>query len=341
MLSRRWIPSVAAAALLHTALFVAAGRVRAPQVRVEAPASPAAPDEVALDLSDLLEPLREAAPEPKADEGSPAPRREASRGAKVAARESTAPKDTGGEAPPGEISPSPAPASSDEGWTFNPSQPVNVTAPGFVARSVADIASGPDSRPPPPSAGRLAEALDARDVELGMGRGGPVLSALELATRDSNVPEGWAMFDVAIDRSGRVSVALSNVSSDQSSWAKVASVAAASVDTAHMRIPPGANGWRVVVKVEARVQYPDGRRPKDLGTKFEATPGKLSSTSMVVEKTPGFTIATQGKVCGAGISVHPLEVLMPITIGGGCDPENAGMPAVRIVSGHIVSEGRL
>ena len=332
MISRRWIPSAAVAALVHAALFVASGRIRAPQEA--SPPIAEARDEVTIDLAEV----------PRAPVASTSVERSigpagapwgGERGVSAKAAPVAAPDLEGGEPPASE--PQVAPAPSDEGWSFNPMQAPDVTSPAFVARSVADIVRDPGARPTPPSAGRLAEALDQRDVELGIGRGGPVLTALEVATRSSDVPEGWALFDVAIDTAGRMSVAVGDVSGDHAAWTKVASTAAASFDPARMRVPPGSRGWRVVVRVDAKVQYPDGRKPKDLGTHFEATPGKLSSTSMVMEKTPGFSVATQGKVCGIGLSMH-LPVPM---IAGGCDPENAGMPAVRIVSGHIVSEGRL
>ena len=329
---RRWIPSAALAALAHVALFAAAGRIRSPSVSVDAVL--AEREEVAFELTESAEPEAREVPASKPAE-APAAGRPGGRGAKVAGRgavpsidESTA------EQAPAE----PAPAASDEGWSFNPTRPADVTAPAFVAQSVRSIASEEAARQPPPSAGRLAEALDRRDAELGIGRGGPVLMALENASRGMDVPvEGWATFDVAIDTSGRVSVALGNVSGEQAAWARVASTAAAAVDPSRVRIPPGTRGWHVVVRVDAKVQFPDGRRPKDLGAHFEATRGKLSSTSMVLEKAPGFTISYQGKVCGVGLSVS----LPYPTIGGGCNPEDAGMPAVRMVSGHIVSEGRL
>jgi hypothetical protein len=340
--SRRWIPSAALAALAHVAVFAAAGRIRPPAV----PAFTAPPerDEVALDLGEGKEAQEPQAPEVPAAKPSeiPAGSRPAGRGAKVAARAAVPSTEPGPVGEPGTAEPAPAPAASDDGWTFNPSRPADMASPFLVAQSARGIASEEAAQRPPPSAGRLAEALDQRDAELGIGRGGPVLTALENASRGMDVPaEGWATFDVAIDTSGRVSVALGSVSGEHAAWSRVASTAAAAVDPSRVRIPPGARGWHVVVRVDAKVQFPDGRRPRDLGARFEATPGKLSSTSMVVEKTPSFTISYQGKVCGVGLHVDPLMVLMPVTIGGGCNPEDAGMPAVRMVSGHIVSEGRL
>jgi hypothetical protein len=205
-----------------------------------------------------------------------------------------------------------------------------------VAHAVGDIARE-DIEKRAPSAGGLAEALDARDVEMGLGRGGPVLSALEVASHGMDVPlEGSALFDVAIDPSGHVSVALTDVAKDRAAWAQVGAAAVAAVDTKRLHLPPG-RGWHVTVRIDADLRFPSGLKPSATGTRFEATSGKLSETSMVVEKTPGFTISTRGKVCGVALSVS----LPRPSISGGCDFENAGMPAVRIVSGRIVSEGRL
>jgi hypothetical protein len=256
------------------------------------------------------------------------------------AREATSPGEATREPSPGETGePVPASSSGDEGWSFAPTKPVDVTSTKVVAQSARDVVNeGTDRLGAGTAVGGLSKGLDDRDVDLGLGRGGPVLSALEAASRGMDVPvEGAATFDVAIDISGHVSVALSDVSSQYAAWSRVASAAGAAVDAKRVRIPPGARGWHIVVRIDAKVQYPNGLKPKQLGNHFEATPGEIDKDSLVMKKIPGFTISHVGKVCGVGLSV---TILGPSIIGG-CDPSNIGMPAGRIVSGHIVSEGRL
>jgi hypothetical protein len=52
---------------------------------------------------------------------------------------------------------------------------------------------------------------------------------------------------------------------------------------------------------------------------------------------PTPTLSVSGKVCSASLSLSPTGV----GVSGACSVENAGNPARRIVSGHIVSEGNL
>lgn len=343
---RHWAAPAALAFLGHAGLFEVMGHLRQPPAPV-APQERLQPAEIALDVE----------PEPSArgDESAaapitPAPPSQATQrrsvgppGAALAMRE------TGETGSPGEAShapgtgetgePAPAGSAADEGWSFSPTKPVDVTSTKVIAQSVRDIGKeDADEAGAGAAVGGLSDGLDRRDVDLGLGRGGPVLSALETVSQGMDVPvEGAATFDVAIDTSGHVSVALSDVSNDYAAWSRVASAAGAAVDAKRVRIPPGARGWHVVVRVEAKVQYPNGLKPKQLGTHFEATPGEIDKNSIVMKKIPGFTISTRGKVCGVGLSV---TILGP-SIAGGCDPENIGMPAGRVVSGHIVSEGRL
>jgi hypothetical protein len=216
-----------------------------------------------------------------------------------------------------------------------------------VARATRGIGTAEVTPQGPSTSGGVVEGLDARDAALGLGRGGPVISALENAVAGSDAPfEGAATFDVGIDTSGHVSVALLESSVASPGWARVAAAARAAIDPSRVRIPPGARGWHVVARVEAKVQYPNGADPKKMGTHVEASPGKLvedkarphaHAPPIVLEKVPGVTLAHAGKVCTVRITLG----LTPVPISGGCDPSNIGMNPLRVVHGHIVSEGRL
>jgi hypothetical protein len=236
-------------------------------------------------------------------------------------------------------------------WTFDPRAPFDPMARDALAgaaRGVVAAGATPGREGIPAGAttsGGVAEGLDARDAALGLGRGGPVISALERAAAASDAPfEGSATFDVGIDTSGHVSVALLDSSSSDSGWARMAAAARAAIDPSRVRIPPGARGWRVVARVEAKVQYPNGVDPKKLGNSVEASPGRLvedknrpdaHAPPIVFEKVPGVTLAHRGKVCSASVTLG----LVP-GISGGCDPANIGMNPLRVVRGHVVSEGR-
>jgi hypothetical protein len=123
-----------------------------------------------------------------------------------------------------------------------------------------------------------------------------------------------------------VTVDLANVSSDYPGWARVAEDIKRMVVAKNVRIPSGSKGIRIAIRVEAKDQFPDGREPKSIGGKVD-----------VSKKIPGVTVGYSGKVCSGGLHVG----LDGVGLGGGCSPENAGVPAVRIVSARIVDESRL
>jgi hypothetical protein len=333
--SRRWASFGAVAAVVHVGIFVALGRLRPPAAPTGAPG----PDDTVVAAIDLVPevaaghaPLEETAVVATAH-GAVLPRERVSREA------SSAPPGGVGEAP----AVAPTASARDDGWTFTPTKPVDVTDPAFVARAVRGVGVAPDApEGASRSAGGLGEALEAHDVEMGLGSGGPVLSALEAAARDTDAPvEGWALFDVAVDTSGRVSVVLDDVSSGQPAWARVGAAAGHVVDPKRVRIPPGARGWHVVVRVEAKIQYPDGTKPKDLGGHVETSAGELSGKNPYPERLPGARLVARGKVCSVALDLS-LDVLRGLPLlSGGCSPENAGALPLRIVSGRIMSEGRL
>jgi hypothetical protein len=243
-----------------------------------------------------------------------------------------------------EVAPGPPPnASGDtpsEPWTLGGSALPDVTSSSFVARATQGIGTEGLARRGPSTSGGLVEGLDARDVSVGMGRGRPVISALEAAVASAEAPfEGAATFDVGIDTSGHVSVALLDASVASPGWSRVAAATRAALDPSRLRIPPGAGGWHVVARVEAKVQYPNGLDPKKLGTAVGASPGEAHVTKdgLVLEKVPGVTLAHSGKVCSVRITLG----LTLVPIAGGCDPSNIGLHTLRVVHAHVLSEGRL
>jgi hypothetical protein len=247
---------------------------------------------------------------------------------------------------PEEMSPEPpaqAPepaSSSDSEWTFDPTVGTNPASSAVIARAVQpQIREFGEHLGGGSTVGGLSQALTARDVELGLGQGGQVLSAFEARARTMDIAvQGWAVFDVGIDSSGRVSVAVTDASTARDAWERLARTAVADVDVKRIRIPRGARGWRIAVRIEAKEQYPDGGRPKDMGVHTKTTQLKESKTSMVVESLPGVELAARGKVCSVGVS---LQLPFPPMIAGGCNPENAGVREIRVVSGRIVDEGPL
>ena len=142
--------------------------------------------------------------------------------------------------------------------------------------------TAPDTPGHPPTAsttGGVAEALAAHDVELGLGRGGPILSAAESAARSGDAPlEGSATFDVAVHADGGVVARLLTSEGSADAWSRVASALGRSVDPRHVRLPPGGRGWHAVVRVEARVKLVDGRDVRSLhGPRVSVAHGVLAN----------------------------------------------------------------
>lgn len=112
------------------------------------------------------------------------------------------------------------------------------------------------------SAGGLTAGLDAHDRALGLGRGGPVaVEARRVAiTRGPEV--GRATLVVQTDASGEVqSITLGAVWPSVPDWQRVIAALHAALRAKHLRVPPGARGLRITVRVEARQQLPSGSSP--------------------------------------------------------------------------------
>ncbi len=187
--------------------------------------------------------------------------------------------------------------------------------------------------------GGVAEALDAHDVELGLGRGGLVRSMVEAAVEDSSVM-GRGTFQVRIDSRGNVSVGLEGASSDAQGWGRLAEAIRKSVvgHKGELRFAPGSDGMSVTVAADAREQFPDGRDPKSLGNKIVAVPGAIKETEGKIDITlPAANFVHTGKVCTVALHVG----LDGPGVVGGCSPENIGSVARRVVAARVVSESRL
>ena len=143
------------------------------------------------------------------------------------------------------------------------------------------------------SAGGLGQALEARDQERGLGRGGVVATLARSAALGAGPQEGEATFLVMADRDGRVtSVSLSE---DRGGWSAVTRALERSLAGKRLRVPPGANGLSVAVRVQAKVQLPSGSSPKrpvrgaGAGAEFDvadigATPTRVVSARVTSER---------------------------------------------------------
>lgn len=358
--------SVAIACIMHMMVFALLPRPPSRRPATDAALAPARLDELAV--------IEVQSPEALADDEAAAatPRVEAA-GARSAARASSSgalamartakatesaaveprtPSDTG------EVGRAQRRAQSADGaWSFSATADHTVQRDilGSTARALAPLAAGeraaserapapPEGRDRPrPSPGGLVEALDAHDRELGLGRGGPVLSAIEEAVRipGETPPEGSADYEVIVRRSGHVAASVLVASSERASWEGLLREIERQVMERRVSLPSSASGMRFVVHVDAVVQWPDGKRPAKTGTRGVATTGEVGASEahagLSFTRVPMLGVYHSGKVCSAGVALAPGMLVL----GGACSPENAGQVAARIVHGRIVRESRL
>jgi hypothetical protein len=177
-------------------------------------------------------------------------------------------------------------------WSFSPvvspvARPIDTThafTPDLAPHESG--AADPSAPARASTTGGLAEGLAALDVAAGLGRGGSVLTAAEAAARSPEAPlRGEATFDVVVRPDGEVDARLASASADTDGWREVAGVLQRTVDGHRVRVPPGARGWHVVVQVDAKVVFADGRDTRSVhGLRGGVTPSVLSNA---IEGKPG------------------------------------------------------
>lgn len=244
-------------------------------------------------------------------------------GSRAAAAGST-PEPTGQGTSTGEPTSAPeAPAPVGSAWRFSPTMP-NIH-PGSVELLAANGGRAEAEAPRAASTtGGLIETLDAADVERGLGRGGPVRTAIDLVARSADGPvRGAATFSVTIFSDGKIDV---QVASNHTDWARIIPAIREAVRNAQVRLPPNSRGLNVVVAVDAKVKYPDGYEPPPEKTTVTA------DTALAVDK-PLLDLKVRGRRCSAGLAV----AAGGLSVGADC----AVGQAARIVSTRIVSEERL
>lgn len=179
------------------------------------------------------------------------------------------------------------------------SSPAQLGLDRSLAWMWVDPTKQPSGRPRPASStGGLQEALDAHDRRIGLGFGGPVVSAVHAAASSlHNAPQtGTATFEAIIDRHGRAqSVVIVSANGDMAGWQNVAQHVLRILRGGAVRIPPGARGLAVTLRVVARYQLPSGAppgaaiRPHGAGAEFDlsdigATPARNIGVQVLSER---------------------------------------------------------
>ncbi|HNS97062.1 MAG TPA: hypothetical protein PKL73_08950 [Polyangiaceae bacterium] len=136
-----------------------------------------------------------------------------------------------------------------------------------LRRDLTHLWTQPEHGPPKASGsgsttGGLQEALDAHDQKIGLGFGGPILSAFHAVASSEIAPRsGAATFEAIIDASGRVAeVLVLSGDNDLRAWTALARAVHASLRSRVLRAPR-KKGVAVVVDVRIEHRLPSGALP--------------------------------------------------------------------------------
>jgi hypothetical protein len=160
----------------------------------------------------------------------------------------------------------------------------------------------------------VVEALHAHDVALGLGSGGPVLGVAEDATSASRAPvNGFAILIATFGPTGVVAdVRVVDANGDRTAWDDVASQIAEAMRSKHVRVPRGAKGVEVTVRIDSRWENHDGSDPDPYKVCIAGLPCKASPNRRVI-------------------------MVSPALISGPIDPTSAAPPQ-RVIHARVVSE---
>jgi hypothetical protein len=223
---------------------------------------------------------------------------------------------------------------------------------------------------PPPAAPRVAsttgglrEALEARDLELGLGPAGTVLTAAREAAYADVAPQiGTALFSAVILRSGEITVALESCNRDAADWTRVADVLRGAIRRKPPRIAGGRSGVALTIEIKAEQRWPNGTSVEGEAPHVAVDLPELTATDQARDalaernplsvaepprpsgvplkldvKLPGIFVKGRGKICSYAAGITPFG----FGASGGCDPSNVGARAMRVVATRIVSQSAI
>jgi hypothetical protein len=190
----------------------------------------------------------------------------------------------------------------------------------------------------------MREEIVASDVAAGRGRSGPLVAALRDAVYHvAPRANGSAVFAGTVDGAG-VIVALEpvSVSSGFGDWQRVANRAVAALSRRRLRIPAGASGLRVRVKVTSQTKLPSGHDPglaiSALRIPLKKGEGKNSTRVGILEPVLGVTTQeNQNPGGGDPLQLPTLKAGIDIFSLAG-DPVDIGADARRVVHVELLEE---
>jgi hypothetical protein len=185
----------------------------------------------------------------------------------------------------------------------------------------------------------LSAGLAQRDFERGRGAHGAVVSALEQAAFSARTPErGSALFVARIER-GRVAIHVLEATRDLASWREAAERAMRALRGKKLRLPAGARGVEVTIRVTSNVELPSGADPglevRALGIPLQKGEGKKSARLEIL--SPRLDVGTT-KVPNPGggdpIELPTVELGLDVLALLG-DPADIGATPRRMVHARV------
>jgi hypothetical protein len=316
-------PSAFAAALgAHTA--VALALVLVPQARATVAIAPSVPGELFIVTEESPPPVAvpvkgAAVPEP------PLPGARSRKDARPAAA-SREPMTATVDVP---LEPAIPPPADGYGRLPAPGAPIDLGIGAYwksvaLGPAVAEAPAVASAEPPPPSIEQiLRDPLEARDHELGLGAGGPLVAAAREAASLAFAPDtGTATFDIESDAEGRVmSATIVSVGGDAQAWGDVARQLVSLMSSKRLHVPHGAHGFRARLRISADRTLPAGEK-----------------TSSTVGAVPDDVAGGDTSCVGEGIH-RKCTAGSPVGMTGSWgDLSNLGARATRIIRAQIVSE---
>jgi hypothetical protein len=229
----------------------------------------------------------------------------------------------------------------DDTWSFSTARPLLDLGLDRPAASLAGAVSMARESARERADARLLASLDGVDAAGGRARSGPLREAVDEVARGSDAPtQGVALFEITLAPSRPAETRLLEASSAFGDWSRIAPAIDRAARKKSIRFPPNGQGLRVVLRVEAALRLPDGRRLDDLGVRAGTTGFTVHDDAPPGESKVGLPSAKlelRGKVCSLTLTFG----LTPAPIGGGCSPELFGARASRRVTTTLVSEERL
>ncbi len=346
----RWSLFIGGALLLHAALILSlrqaktdsnsAARSVAPPQAVEVEVEVEVEPEAASLASAPARPLTPAAPAPRAPSAARAPIAPTQR----AALDPSSPDDAaalGGAA-----------QSAPEGEAVSaPRAPLSLAELGvagenrFVTAAASGEATAPTPRKSASELGRerfqraMATQIALADRALSLGPEGPVLSAVERATRaDNPEPNSRAVFEFTTDSSGKVTgVTLLKSSSAPEPWRRVAEAARRALRGKALKLPRTGYGATLRVRVISRIELPSGADPgldvNVLGIPLKKGAGPRSARIDILALKPELSDAEETLPSGQTLHVPRLRLGQLFSMSG--DLSDIGAKPAQSVRAHL------